>query len=139
MARQEVALGAVHGPVRAMLRLEGLALLAAATLLYAAGEHSWWLFALLFFAPDFSLLAYLAGHRVGAGAYNLAHSTVGPLTVGAASLATGDLAPFALIWAAHVGFDRALGYGLKYPTSFDDTHLGRVGRGRQPTTGTPGG
>lgn len=32
----------------------------------------------------------------------------------------------ALIWLLHIGFDRAIGYGLKYPSSFKETHLGRV-------------
>ena len=33
----------------------------------------------------------------------------------------------ALVWFAHIGMDRALGYGLKYDTDFKDTHLGRIG------------
>ncbi|MEF9606012.1 DUF4260 family protein, partial [Paracoccus sp. PXZ] len=32
------------------------------------------------------------------------------------------------LWLAHVGFDRVLGYGLKLPSGFRDTHLGRIGR-----------
>ena len=31
-----------------------------------------------------------------------------------------------LIWLAHIGMDRAIGYGLKYPTNHKDTHLQRV-------------
>jgi len=31
-----------------------------------------------------------------------------------------------LIWIAHIGIDRVLGYGLKYPTAFKDTHLQKV-------------
>jgi hypothetical protein len=34
----------------------------------------------------------------------------------------------AMIWLAHIGFDRALGYGLKYQAGFGFTHLGRIGR-----------
>lgn len=34
----------------------------------------------------------------------------------------------ATIWCAHIGFDRALGYGLKYAEGFGFTHLGRIGR-----------
>ena len=45
-----------------------------------------------------------------------------------AALMNGQTLMWALIWAAHIGFDRALGYGLKYPTSFGETHLGRIGR-----------
>ncbi len=121
---------AVSGAPRAWLRLEGLAMLGLALVLYARGGHSWLLFAGLFLAPDLSFLGYLAGPRTGAWAYNLAHSYVGPALAAAAALLTGRPPVAALIWAAHIGFDRALGYGLKYPTAFGDTHLGRIGRAR---------
>jgi len=35
-----------------------------------------------------------------------------------------------VLLVAHVGMDRGFGYGLKYPTAFQDTHLGRIGRRR---------
>jgi hypothetical protein len=120
--------GAVHGSVRLWLRLEGLVVLVLAVYLYARGGHSWVVFAALFFVPDISFAAYLAGPRIGAAVYNVAHSYVGPWLVGLALFATGATLMWALIWGAHVGFDRALGYGLKYPTAFRDTHLGRIGR-----------
>ena len=120
--------GAVHGSVRLWLRLEGLAVLVLAVYLYARGGHSWVVFAALFFVPDISFAAYLAGPRIGAALYNVAHSYVGPLLVAVALLATGSTLMWALIWGAHIGFDRALGYGLKYPTGFRDTHLGQIGR-----------
>ena len=120
--------GAVAGSPRAWLRLEGLAALALALLLYRQGGHSGLLLAALFFAPDLSFAAYLAGPRVGAFGYNLAHSYAGPAVAAAVAVLTGRPPVLALIWAAHVGFDRALGYGLKYPSAFGDTHLGRIGR-----------
>lgn len=115
--------------VRAVLRIEGLALLAVALLLYRDTHASWWLFAGLFLLPDISFAGYLFGPRIGALAYNTAHSTIGPLMLAGLALAVpspGSL-PIALIWLAHVGFDRALGYGLKKASSFHDTHLGRIG------------
>ena len=124
--------GAVAPPVRGWLRAEGLAVLAGCVVLFARGGHSWALSAVLFLAPDLSFAAYLAGPRVGAAVYNAAHSFVGPVALALAFLATGRPPVLALIWAAHVGFDRALGYGLKYPTAFTDTHLGRIGRRRSP-------
>ena len=130
MAEHPSAPGAAEGGVRALLRLEGLAVLAAAVGLYAAGGHGWVLFLVLFLAPDLSFAGYLAGPRLGAAAYNTAHSYLGPVLLGAGSLLQPELRPFALIWGAHVGFDRALGYGLKYASGFHDTHLGRVGRAR---------
>lgn len=122
--------GAVGGAPRAWLRLEGVAVLALSLLVYRQGGHGWLLLAVLFLVPDLSLAAYLAGPRVGAAVYNVAHSYVGPALAAALALLTGRPPVVACIWAAHVGFDRALGYGLKYPTAFGDTHLGAIGRGR---------
>lgn len=121
--------GAATGSVRLWLRLEGVAVLALAAWLFARGGHSWRLFAMLFLLPDASFAGYLAGPRVGAIAYNLLHSYVGPVLLAIAFVASGRPPVIALVWAAHIGFDRMLGYGLKYPTAFGDTHLGAIGRG----------
>lgn len=120
--------GAVSGAIRRWLRVEGLVALVLAVVLYSRLDYSWTLFAILFLAPDLSFAGYLAGPRAGAATYNLLHSHAGPLLLGIALLATGHGVAVPLIWAAHVGFDRALGYGLKYPTGFAHTHLGRIGR-----------
>jgi hypothetical protein len=130
--------GAATGGVRSLLRVEGLALFGVATAFYALSGASWWLFAVLFLAPDLSFLAYLAGPRAGALAYNALHATVGPLLLAAAGILLPWPAaqPLALIWLAHIGFDRALGYGLKYPSRFGFTHLGRIGRA-EPATSPP--
>jgi hypothetical protein len=99
-----------------------------ATYLYADHGGSWVVFGVLFFAPDASFAGYLVGPRIGAALYNVAHSYVGPLILAAVLLSAGTGLPFALVWAAHIGFDRTLGYGLKYPSAFGDTHLGRIGQ-----------
>ena len=121
---------AAEGGVRGLLRLEGLALLSAALALYWRSGGDWKLFAILFLSPDLSFLFYLAGARLGALAYNAAHSTLGPLALAAFGLALHQPLALcvALIWFAHVGFDRALGYGLKYGSGFGFTHLGKIGR-----------
>jgi hypothetical protein len=82
-----------------------------------------------FLLPDLSFLGYLAGRRVGALAYNAAHSYVGAVVLLAGSMAWPEV-PLAvgLVWLAHIGFDRALGYGLKYSHGFSYTHLGPIGR-----------
>jgi hypothetical protein len=120
---------AVSGAPRLILRLEGAALFAVALYGFGTTGASWWLFLLLFLVPDVSFAAYLAGPRVGAVAYNAVHSTIGPILLGLYGLAFGTtlVLAIALIWTAHVGFDRLLGYGLKYPTAFQHTHLGRIG------------
>lgn len=106
-------------------------MLAAACAVYAGTGRGWGLFALLFPAPDLSLVAFAAGPRVGAAVYDALHSYVGPLAPVLAARAVGaepGVLPLACVWAAHIGFDRLLGYGLKYATGFGDTHLGRKGR-----------
>jgi len=122
--------GAVTGGVRILLRLEGLTLFVGMVLLYAAWGGSWLVFALLFFVPDLSFLAYLADARFGAIVYNAVHSYMAPVTL--LTLGFGFASPLtlsiALIWLAHIGIDRALGYGLKYAAGFGFTHLGRIGR-----------
>jgi hypothetical protein len=122
--------GAVTGGVRTLLRLEGLTLLGGMTLLYALSGGSWWTYAILFLAPDLSFAGYLAGPRIGAIVYNAAHSYTAPMALMTAGFALAS--PLALsiatIWLAHIGFDSALGYGLKYSAGFGFTHLGRIGR-----------
>lgn len=112
------------------LRLEGLAVLLLSFALYREHGSGWLLFLALFFVPDVTMLGYLRDARVGALVYNLGHTYTGPLLLAAASVATGNalLTSLALVWTAHVGLDRMLGYGLKLPTGFQDTHLGRIGR-----------
>jgi hypothetical protein len=121
---------AVTGIPRFLLRAEGATLFVVAAILYARVGESWWLFAILFLAPDFSLLGYLSGTRTGAIAYNAAHTLIGPLLLATAGLLLPFyiFIPLALIWVAHIGFDRLLGYGLKYAAGFGFTHLGRIGR-----------
>lgn len=122
--------GETTGGVRWILRLEGLCVLIAASLFYPKLSFSWDTFALFFLTPDLSFLGYLAGPRIGALSYNSAHSYIGAI----ACLVAGSLfiAPVlscvGVIWCAHIGFDRALGYGLKYSAGFSFTHLGLIGR-----------
>jgi hypothetical protein len=122
--------GAVTGGLRTLLRLEGLTLFAGMTLLYAVWGGSWWIYAILFLAPDLSFAAYLSGPRTGAIVYNAAHSYMMPVTLMVAGfgMASPLTLSIALIWMAHIGIDRALGYGLKYPAGFGFTHLGRIGK-----------
>jgi hypothetical protein len=114
-----------------VLRLEGAALLAAAVFLYARYGDGWILFAVLLLAPDLSLLGYAAGPAVGAVAYDVGHTTVLPLAVAVIGIVSASevVLSIALVWLAHIGMDRSLGYGLKRTSGFRDTHLGRIGRG----------
>jgi hypothetical protein len=122
--------GAVTGGLRTMLRLEGLTLFIGMTLLYAVWGGYWWVYAILFLVPDVSFAAYLAGPRIGAIIYNTAHSYMAPMTlmVTGFALEAPLVLSIAMIWLAHIGIDRALGYGMKYNAGFSFTHLGRIGR-----------
>lgn len=124
---------------RLHLRIEGLAVFVAATATYFLGlEGPLWLFALLALAPDLSMLVYLGGPRLGSRGYNIAHTYAAPLALAGLGLwLASPLAVLgAVVWAGHVGADRALGYGLKYPGAFGDTHLGRVGTRPNPDPDT---
>jgi len=113
---------------RLLLRLEGLALAAGSLAVYFHLDFSILALIGLLIAVDLSLLGYLAGPRVGASAYNFAHTSLWPIALGAAGVLAGapTLTQIALAWLAHIGIDRALGFGLKYPGDFRDTHLQRV-------------
>ena len=113
---------------RLLLHLEGAAVLLWSVIFYFNQGGVWWLWLLLLLAPDLSMVGYLAGPRVGSVVYNAAHIYVWPLTLIAVGAFTGSALAMqlALIWSAHIGMDRMLGYGLKYPTEFKDTHLQHV-------------
>lgn len=121
----------VTGSARTVLRLEGALVLAGCVWFYSGLAQGWVLFALLFLAPDLAMLGYLGGKRAGATAYNVAHTYLAPIALGIVGgvLAMDVVVGAAVIWAAHIGFDRMLGFGLKLPTGFKDTHLGRIGKG----------
>src|SRR5215207_1457558 len=63
-----------------------------------------------------------------AAVYNVFHAYPLPAALGAFGLLGGSPVTLAvaLIWFAHIGADRLMGYGLKYPAGFEGTHLGRL-------------
>lgn len=125
--------GMTDGWVRTWLRLEGLAAFVAGVALFVAANGNVVGLVPLLLAPDISAVGYLAGPRAGAFTYNLAHTWAPGLAVVGLSawLASPALQLAGSILIAHVGIDRAVGYGLKLPSSFNDTHLGRIGRPRR--------
>ena len=125
-----VVTGAVTGGPRHVLRLEGGVLLVAALIAFATTGQAWWLVPALLFLPDLAMVGYARSSRLGALTYNLAHSYPLPAVVGGSAVwqdATAIQA-VALVWFAHIGFDRMLGYGLKHSDGFTHTHLGTIGR-----------
>ena len=117
-----------------LLRLEGAALFIVALAVYRELGLSWWLFVLLFLMPDLSFLGYFGGTRVGAMVYNAAHTYTLPAGLWLLGFwgERGWMMGVALIWAAHIGLDRLIGFGLKYPTVFKPTHLQQVALEPQP-------
>ena len=113
---------------RILLHVEGAAVAIAAVALYFHAGYPWWLLVVLALAPDLSAAGFLAGPRVGTAAYDVAHTYAWPVALAAAGvLSETDLVvQLGLIWMTHIGVDRAIGYGLKYPSGFKDTHLQRV-------------
>ncbi len=113
---------------RFILHLEGAVLLGLSLVGFAVLDGNWLEFIILFFAPDISIAGYLFGNSAGATSYNVAHAYLFPAILGVYGLFNAQTLAIclALIWFAHLGFDRLLGFGLKYPTRFNDTHLNRV-------------
>lgn len=116
--------------MKSLLKLEELAQLLLAVFVFAHLPYAWWVLPTTFLLPDLSMLGYLAGPRVGAASYNLAHHKALAIAVGLAGWLLGVpvLVLAGTILLFHSAFDRLLGYGLKYATGFQDTHLGRVGK-----------
>lgn len=128
MAKTPTPRATRSNPQALTLQLEGLALAGGCILIYAQQGGGWGHFALLILAPDLFMLGYLRDKQTGALVYNIGHSYLTPLALAGAGLWSGsDLAlSLALIWGAHIGLDRAMGYGLKYASGFKQTHLSRV-------------
>jgi hypothetical protein len=116
-------------PFRRILKVEGLFEGLFGLMAFAATGESWWLFAAVIMLPDLSVVAYLAGPRIGAALYNACHTTIGPAILAAVALHLGAImwAAVAAAWFVHIGVDRALGYGLKSTRGFKDTHMGQLG------------
>lgn len=111
-------------------RIEGAVLFVLMTALYFMLKGEAVRYILVFAAVDLSIAGYLLGPKIGSVVYNLGHNMAGPLlciTFGLLSYKTFGLAVVGLIWLAHIGFDRALGLGLKFPDGFGHTHLGPIG------------
>ena len=118
------------GSPRRWLRLEGATLLVGSLVAYSTARQAWWLVPLTLLLPDLFMVGYFDGTRLGAYLYNFAHST--PLPAAVVWLGWWQSKRLALalglVWLAHIGMDRLMGYGLKYDDHFQHTHLGRIGR-----------
>jgi Domain of unknown function (DUF4260) len=124
--------GCVAAGPRRWLRLEAAVVLAGCLVTFSTTHRSWWLVPLAILLPDVVMVGYLGGTRLGAIFYNAAHSAPAPAVVIALGWWQHEplVAAIGLIWLAHIGADRVMGYGLKYDDHFGHTHLGRIGSTR---------
>jgi hypothetical protein len=124
--------GIVVGTPRRWLRVEGATLFAGSLIAYSTTDQAWWLVPLTLLLPDLTMIGYLGGTRLGSYLYNLGHSTPLPAVVVAIGWWQDKslVVALGLVWLAHIGLDRLIGYGLKYEDHFQHTHLGRFGRKR---------
>ncbi len=111
-----------------LLHLEGTAVFILSVYGYYFFDYNFLLFIIFLFVPDIAMFGYMVNRRVGAIIYNIIHTYV----LSFATLLLGFITNMelliimGLIWTAHIGMDRMFGFGLKYPTQFNDTHLNRV-------------
>jgi uncharacterized protein DUF4260 len=124
--------GMVVGTPRRLLRVEGATLFAGSLIAYSTTDQAWWLVPLTLLLPDLTMIGYLSSPRLGSYLYNLGHSTPVPAAIVAIGWWQDKslVAALGLVWLAHIGLDRLIGYGLKYDDHFQHTHLGRLGRNR---------
>lgn len=111
-----------------LLHVEGFTILVVSLYFYGYSQLSWLLFVILLFTPDISMIGYLLNNRIGAIFYNTFHTYSLSIVVVMLGLGLSNqtLLAIGLILSAHIGMDRMVGFGLKYPTDFKDTHLNRV-------------
>ena len=115
-----------------ILRVEGAVVFAASLVCYQQARGNWLAFALLFFAPDVSILPYLLSNAAGWASYNTVHSYVWPVLLAGAAWVWGSetMLSGALIWSTHISWDRLCGFGLKEGEDFWMTHLGAIKTGK---------
>ena len=128
--------GSVVGVPKILLRVEGAVLFAASIAVFAFQGQPWWLYPVLLLVPDVFMLGYLRNTRIGSVFYNLGHSYPSAALVVALGFVLQSPVTLAVgaIWFGHIGWDRMLGYGLKYGSSFKHTHLGDLEKKKHPAS-----
>jgi hypothetical protein len=112
------------------IALEEAAMFVLSIYLFSQLSFAWWWFVLLILAPDLSMLGYLINTRIGAMMYNLFHHKGVAVIIYIAGLYFHNetMQLIGIILFGHSSMDRMMGYGLKYPDSFQNTHLGLIGK-----------
>ncbi len=111
------------------LKLEELTMLLLGVFAFSQLNFAWWWFLVLFFTPDFGMLGYLFGNKIGALTYNIFHHKGLAILLWLLGFYIQNevFQLIGVILFSHAAFDRILGYGLKYEKGFKFTHLGEIG------------
>ena len=116
--------------MKTLVRIEELAIVIGSYYIALYLGIDWWIYPAVFFLPDLSMLGYLFNPKVGAWVYNLFHHRAIAVLLGLVGVLTHEsfLQFSAMLLMGHISLDRLLGYGLKYSNSFQNTHLGWIGK-----------
>ena len=114
-----------------LLKLEEVAIFLFCIFLFSLLPLPWWWFVVFLLLPDISMIGYVFNPKVGAFTYNLLHHRLVATLIAIYAIIIGnEYWQFAaIILFAHISLDRVFGYGLKYSDSFNNTHLGKIGKG----------
>ncbi|WP_445955582.1 DUF4260 domain-containing protein [Yeosuana sp.] len=115
--------------MKTTLKLEELLMFILGILAFNQLNFSWWWFLVLILTPDIGMLGYLINSKVGAFTYNVFHHKGLAISIYFLGIYFQNqmIQLVGIILFSHSSLDRLLGYGLKYSSSFQDTHLGKIG------------
>lgn len=121
--------------MKSVVSLENSGLFALSVYLFSLLDFSWWWFPVLLLLPDLSMIGYVFGNKSGAILYNIFHHQgIAILVYFSGIYLENELVQLVgIILFAHSVMDRIFGYGLKYFTGFQDTHLGKIGKNKKGT------
>lgn len=110
------------------LKLEELLMFILGVFAFNQLSFAWWWFVVLILIPDLGMLGYLINTKIGAIVYNaFHHKGIAIITFLLGTYLQNDVLKLAgIILFSHGSLDRVFGYGLKYSSSFYETHLGKI-------------
>ncbi|MDN3722760.1 DUF4260 domain-containing protein [Aequorivita sp. SDUM287046] len=115
--------------MKTTLKMEELAQFIFGIFMFSQLDFAWWWFPALLLLPDIGMVGYLINAKIGALIYNIFHHKAIAIVIGLIGFYSNNqiLILIGIILFSHASFDRIFGYGLKYPDSFKNTHLGKIG------------
>lgn len=116
--------------MKSVIKLEEFGLFILGIYFFSLLDYRWWWFLVLILAPDFSMIGYVFGNKIGAISYNVFHHKGIAIIVYLLGVyyQQQEMQLTGVILFSHSSLDRLLGYGLKYETGFKSTHLGIIGK-----------